>query len=113
MKVTIKDLARLLSLSTSTISRALNDHPDISDKVKERVKSAAQRFNYMPNLHARYFRKKHTGLIAVVLPELHRFFIPDLLKGIETEIENKNFSLIIFQSHNSYKREIEIIKHCL
>ncbi|HJW30092.1 MAG TPA: LacI family DNA-binding transcriptional regulator, partial [Saprospiraceae bacterium] len=113
MKTTIKDLAKLLSLSPSTISRALNDHPDISDRVKDRVKSAASRFNYMPNLHARYFRKKHTGLIAVVLPELHRFFIPDLLKGIETEIEDKDFSLIIFQSHNSYKREIEIIKHCL
>lgn len=113
MKMTIKDLAKLLSLAPSTISRALNDHPDISEKVKVRVKAAAERFGYMPNLHARYFRKKKTNLVALILPEFDRFFTPDLLNGVESFLKNHNYSLITFATNNSYKREVEIVKHCL
>lgn len=113
MKMTITDLGKILSLSPSTISRALNDHPDISEKVKIKVKAAAERFGYMPNLHASSFRKKKTNLVALVLPEFDRFFTPDLLNGVESFLKNHNYSLITFATNNSYRREIEILKHCL
>ena len=57
-RITIKDLADLLQISTSTVSRALSNHPDISDAVKKRVKEAAETFNYIPNDFAINFRKK-------------------------------------------------------
>lgn len=112
-RVTIKDLAKILNLSTSTISRALSDHPDISDATKERVRTVADELNYTANVHARFFRKQHSGLIAVVLPEINMFFTPSLIKGINKSIANTNFSLITFLSNDSYKREKEIVKQCM
>ena len=78
-RTNIKDLAKLLSLNPSTISRALSNHPDISPETKERVKKAADEFNYIPNLHAKYFRQKNSGLIALIMPEFYMFFTPSLM----------------------------------
>jgi LacI family transcriptional regulator len=112
-RVTIKDLAKILSLSTSTISRALSDHPDISEATKNRVRIAADEFNYTTNVHARFFRNQNSRLIALVLPELNMFFTPNLIKGINKTIVSSNYSLITFISNDSYKREKEIIKQCM
>lgn len=112
-RVTIKDLAKLLNVSTSTVSRALSDHPDISDATKEKVQKLAEEFNYRTNVHARLFRKQHSGLIALILPEVNMFFTPNLIKGINKTISSSNYSLITFLSNDSYKKEKEIIKQCL
>lgn len=112
-KITIKDIAKMLSISVSTVSRALADHPDISQDTKARVKEVAEKFNYLPNLHARFFRKKNTKLIALIIPEFNRFFIPDLISGIQKVIDLENYSLIIFQSRNNPDIEAEIIKYCM
>ena len=112
-RVTIKDLAKLLNLSTSTVSRALSDHPDISEATKKRVRAAAEEFNYTANVHARFFRQQHSGLIALVLPEVNMFFTPSLIKGINNVIAASGYSLITFLTNDSYKREKEIIKQCL
>lgn len=85
----IKELAKLLSLNPSTVSRALADHPDIKPETRERVKAAAIEFNYQPNLHARFFRKRSSGLIAVILPSYNMFFIPNLLDGINEHLKMK------------------------
>lgn len=112
-RVTIKDLANLLNLSTSTISRALSDHPDISEKTKNRVKELATEFNYTTNIHARFFRKQNSGLIALILPEINMFFTPNLIKGINKAIASSKYSLITFLTNDSYKKEKEVIKQCL
>lgn len=112
-RTTIKDLAKILSLSTSTVSRALSNHPDISDATKNRVRIAAEEFNYTTNLHARFFRNQSSGLIALILPEINMFFSPNLIKGINKMIVSSNYTLITFLSNDSYKREKEIIKQCL
>lgn len=103
----------MLSLNPSTVSRALADHPDISPETKKKVKESALAFNYQPNLHARYFRKKSSGQVAVILPEFNMFFIPELMKGINSVIDASGLSIIIFFSNNSLDREIEIMNHCL
>lgn len=112
-RVTIKDLAKLLNLSPSTISRALSDHPDISDATKKKVRKVAEEFNYTTNVHARLFRKQHSRLIALILPEINMFFTPNLIKGINKTIASSNYSLITFISNDSYKKEKEIVKQCL
>lgn len=111
--INIKQLAKLLSLNPSTISRALSDHPDISSETKERVKLAAKEFNYLPNLHAKYFRQKNSGLIALILPEFNMFFTHKMIEGINSVLENSDYSIIIFISNNSLKKEIEITRHCI
>lgn len=112
-RITIKDLAKMLNLSTSTISRALSNHPDISDKTKARVNEVAEQFNYTTNMHARLFRKQHSGLIALILPEVNMFFVPNLIKGINNIIDASKYSLIIFLTNDDLKKEIEIIKQCV
>jgi LacI family transcriptional regulator len=112
-RITIKDLSKMLSLAPSTISRALQDHPDIKQSTKDRVNEAVKKFNYIPNLHARYFRKKHSGLIALILPKIHMFFTPSLMEGINVCLDENEYSLIIFQSDNDFNREKELLQYCL
>lgn len=112
-RVTIKDLAQMLNLSTSTISRALSGHPDISEATRKRVQETADAFNYTTNLNARLFRKQSSGLIALILPEINMFYSPQLIEGINEVIASTNYSLITFISNDNIKREKEIVKHCL
>ncbi|MEM9921034.1 MAG: LacI family DNA-binding transcriptional regulator [Bacteroidota bacterium] len=112
-RVTIKDLAKMLNLSTSTVSRALSDHPDISEATKRKVNLVAEELNYTTNIHARLFRKQNSGLVALVLPEMNMFFTPSLIKGINKTIAETNYSLITFLSNDDYQQEKEIIKQCL
>lgn len=112
-RITIKDLAKMLSVSTSTVSRALSNHPDISDETKERVKSLARQFNYTTNVHARFFRKQHSRLIALILPEVNMFFTPKLIRGVNQAISSTKYSLITFLSNDSLKKEKEIVNQCL
>ena len=112
-RITIKDLAKLLNLSTSTVSRALSDHPDISTETKMRVRKLAEEFNYTTNLHARLFRKQNSRLIALILPEINMFFSPKLIEGINSVITSSKYSLITFLSNDSYEREKEIVEQCL
>ncbi|KAA3640141.1 MAG: LacI family transcriptional regulator [Bacteroidetes bacterium] len=112
-RVTIKDLAKMLNLSTSTVSRALSDHPDISQATKNRVRQAAEEFNYTTNVHARFFRKQHSGLIALILPEMNMFYTPNLIQGINKTIDQSKYSLITFITNDSYVKETEVINQCL
>jgi DNA-binding LacI/PurR family transcriptional regulator len=111
-RVTIKELAKVLNLSPSTVSRALSDHPDISKATKEKVREASKMFNYSPNLRARYLRTKSSGLIALILPEYFMFFIPEMMKTISDAVGQKGYSLMVFQSDNSYIKELNIINNC-
>ena len=64
------------------VSRALADHPDISEETKGRVRECAQAMHYIPNFRARYLRAKNSRLLALILPEMNMFFFPSLITGI-------------------------------
>jgi LacI family transcriptional regulator len=113
MNITLTDLAKMLSLNPSTVSRALSDHPDVSDETKLRVRNAANEFKYRPNLRARFFRKKKSGLIALILPEINTFFVPKMIEGINRVFSTAGFSTIIFCSDNRIDKEIALLDHCL
>jgi LacI family transcriptional regulator len=72
--MTLKDLARFLNVSPSTVSRALNNHPDISIEVRNRVQQLAEELQFKPNSFAANFRKKQSKLIAVILPKIYWSF---------------------------------------
>ena len=111
-RVTLRDIAKRLSLSMPTVSRALADHPDISSATKERVRDVAQSLNYIPNYRARYLRAKHSRLIALILPEMNMFFVPSMITGINRVVQLNDYSLIVFQSDNSIVQERRLVEYC-
>lgn len=112
-KLTIKDIAKLLRVSTSTVSRALSDHPDISEETRMRVKEVAHELNYKKNLYASFFRKNKSGLIALILPEINMFYTPKMVKSINNLIAPSNYSLIISLTNDQVEKEEEIIEKCI
>lgn len=88
-QITLKQLAEQLSLSTSTVSRALNNHPDISETTIRRVKKLASKLNYAPNIFARGFRTHSTRIIGVIVPNVSHYFTTTILEGILDEAEKR------------------------
>lgn len=109
-QVTIKDIARELGISPSTVSRALKDHPDISSKTKEAVHALADKLNYQPNIVALNLRQKKTFTIGVIIPELVHFFFSTVISGIEDVAYQAGYSVLLAQSNESYEREKTDIK---
>ncbi|MCB0494513.1 MAG: LacI family DNA-binding transcriptional regulator [Cyclobacteriaceae bacterium] len=104
--ITIKDLARELNISPSTVSRALKDHPDISPETKKIVKELAEKLHYKPNLLAQGLRNSKTNTIGVIVPELVHFFFSTVVAGIEDVAYAKGYNVILCQSAEMYEREV-------
>jgi LacI family transcriptional regulator len=105
-QVTIKDIARELGISPSTVSRALKDHPDISTDTKKAVNELAEKLNYQPNIVALSLRQKKTNTIGVIIPELVHFFFSTVISGIEDVAYQAGYNVLITQSNESYQREV-------
>jgi LacI family transcriptional regulator len=108
--VTLKNIAHTLGMSISTVSRALNNHPDISSKTKEKVIAYAKENNYVPNLFARGFRAHKTNIIGVIVPNISHYFTSTLLKGILEEAEVHGYKVIISESVNNLHRQSEMLQ---
>jgi len=105
-QVTIKDLAEKLGISTSTVSRALKDHPDISLKTRQAVKELAKLLGYKPNLIALNLKHSKTNTIGLVVPEVEHPFFSKIINGIEEVAYENNYNVIVVQSNESYMREV-------
>lgn len=103
---TITDLARLLGLSPSTVSRALRDHPDISAKTKERVLIMAAETHYQPNLIAQSLQNQRSNNIGVIVPEIRNTFFSTVISGIEEIAYEAGYTIMVCQSGDTYQREI-------
>lgn len=106
-KITIKELAVILHVSPSTISRALQNHPSIGKKTTLLVQETAQKLGYFPNSLASNLRRKKTNLIGVIIPRIDRHFQSSAISGIEEVCSKSGYYVTIFQSNNSYEREKE------
>lgn len=105
-QVTIKDLAKELGISASTVSRALKDHPDISEKTKKRVQELAKKLNYKPNAIALSLRQGKSNVIGVIIPQIVHHFFSTVISGIEDVAFEYGYTVIVSQSNESVKREI-------
>ncbi|CAI8786432.1 HTH lacI-type domain-containing protein [Chryseobacterium sp. IT-36CA2] len=103
----------MLNISTSTVSRALKDHPDISSSVKLKVKEAAEMFNYVPNDFAISFRKNSSKVIGLIVPEISIFFLPSIINGISSVLNKEGYRFFILSSDDSYETEKEHIETCI
>lgn len=108
--VTIYDIAEKLNLATSTISRALKDHPSISDKTIKKVKKTAEEMGYVPNTLAAGLRGNKTNTIGVLIPTVTQPFLSSLISGIEITAQKSGYNVIIMQSHDSYDEEVSMAK---
>jgi LacI family transcriptional regulator len=105
-QITIKNIASELRLSASTVSRALNDHPDIHIQTKKLVKKAAGELGYNPNIIARSLKSSKSNQIGVIVPEIRHDFFANAISGIEEIAYLKGYTIIIAQSNEQQEREI-------
>src|SRR5580765_5238288 len=101
-KLTIKTLAKELQLSVSTISKALRDSHEISEKTKKKVLELARELKYTPNPYASSLRRKRSKTIAVILPEVADNFFSLAINGIQSIAEIKGYHLLIYLSHDKF-----------
>lgn len=109
-KTTLKELSKGLNLSISTISKALNNSPEISKATIEKVKSFAALNNYVPNYAARNLKSGSSRTIGVVLPTISTPFYSSAFEGIESASKENGFKSLIFLSHDSLDQERNCIE---
>lgn len=107
---TIKEIARRLKISPSTVSRALNDHPSIGLVTTMRVKKVAEELNYEPNQTAIFFKQRRTFTIGVILPSLSEPFFSSAISEIEKVAVEHEYTVLMGQSHDDAARELKILK---
>lgn len=112
-QITIKDIARELGISVSTVSRALTNNPEISETTKEMVRELARKLNYKPNLLASNLRTNKNTTIGVVIPEVNHHFFASVLDGIEQAANEAGYSILICQSHENMEKEIQNVQTLL
>lgn len=105
-QATIKNIASQLHLSASTVSRALNNHPDIHIKTKTLVKQVADELGYNPNIMARNLKSRTSNQIGVIVPEIRHDFFANAISGIEEVAYQKGYTIVIAQSNEQQEREI-------
>ena len=103
--ITIKDIARELGISVSTVSRALQNHPDISEQTKVLVRECARKLNYKPNVMASNLRTNKNTTIGVVIPELNHHFFSSVLDGIEQAANDAGYTILICQTGENVEKE--------
>lgn len=108
-QATIKEIAKKLGVSISTVSRALHDHPSIGLRTKMRVQEVAKELNYEPNQAAIQFKMGKTFTLGVILPELTENFFSQAISGIEDVAFENNYNVLFGQSHDDVEKEKQIL----
>jgi len=112
-KTTIHDIAKKLNITASTVSRALNDNPRISDATKKAVQRAAQKLNYHPNHIAAALRNGRSNIIGVIVPTVDRSFFSSVVRGIEEIANQARYNVMICQSYDDYEKEVATVEALL
>ncbi|GAB2764142.1 LacI family DNA-binding transcriptional regulator [Rhabdobacter roseus] len=109
--VTIKEIARQLGVSKSTVSRALRDSSEISQETKDRVLELARQLNYSPNPIALSLLNNRTHTLGIIVPEIANPFFSTAIGGVEDIAYSRGYHVMIYQSHESYERELIDVQH--
>ena len=107
----LKELAKELNLSISSVSRALRDSKEISTATKKIVLAKAKELNYHANPFASNLRRQKSKTIAVVIPEIANNFFSLAINGAESYAQKKGYHVLIYQTHDDVQQEISISKH--
>ena len=105
-QTSLSDIAKAIGVSVSTVSRALNDHPDISDKTRNAVKKIAAELAYEPNALALSLVTRSTHTLGVIIPNLQTTFFATMLSGIQHVASQAGFRVVICQSDDLHQTEV-------
>ena len=105
-KVTLKQIARELDVSISTVSKALKNSKEISEDTREKVQAFAKLYNYKPNNIALSLKNRKTKTIGVIIPEIVHHFFSKVIRGIELYANNKGYNVIVGLSNESFDKEV-------
>ena len=105
-KITLKQIARDLQVSVSTVSKALKDSKEISKETKERIRAYAKENNYKPNNIALSLKNRRTKNIGVIIPEVVHYFFSTVIRGIEKCANANGYNVIICVSNEAYDKEV-------
>ena len=112
-KATIHDIAKKLNITASTVSRALNDNPRISEETKKAVLKAARKLNYQPNHIAAALRNGKSNIIGIIVPTVDRTFFSSVVRGIEEIANQSRYNVMICQTYDDYEKEVETVNALL
>ncbi len=107
--ITLKELSKLLGVSISTISKALNDSHEISESTKKRIREMAELHNYQPNKLAVSLKSGKTRTIGVIIPSIQNYFFAQVLFGIEKVIADSDYNIIVSITHESLEKESKAV----
>lgn len=105
-KITLKDIARELEVSISTVSKALKNSDEISRDTKDKIQAFAKLYNYRPNSIAISLKNRQSKNIGIIIPEIVHYFFSTVIKGIEKYANTKGYNLIICVTNESYEKEV-------
>jgi len=105
-KITLKDIAKELDVSISTVSKALKNSEEISRDTKEKIQAFAKLYNYKPNNIAVSLKNKRTKNIGVVIPNIVHHFFTTVVRGIEKIANSKGYNVIVCLSNESFDKEV-------
>lgn len=110
--ITLKEIATTLGISITTVSKALKNYPDVSEKTKKAVKDLADNLNYTPNSFAVNLRTKESKTIGLIIPEVTHHFFANIIKAIIDAAEKNGYLVIILHSNESLeleKKQVELL----
>jgi len=107
----IKEFAKKLNLSVSTVSKAFRQGYDINPQTRERILAAAKEYNYQPNPAATSLRTQKNKTIAVILPAIDNSFFVLVIKGIESIAQENGYHVLIYLTHEDYQKEVSLTQN--
>ena len=108
--IRLKDIAKELGISIPSVSRALNNKPDIGEDTKKKVFELAEKLQYQKNEFAINFKNQQTFIIGVIIPQIVHHFFSNVISGIINEAEKLGYSVMLYQSNESYESELKGVK---
>ncbi|WP_452218958.1 LacI family DNA-binding transcriptional regulator [Lacinutrix undariae] len=105
-KITLKQIARELDVSISTVSKALKNSAEISDDTKQKIQAFAKLYNYRPNNIALSLKNRKTKTIGIIIPEIVHYFFAKVIRGIELVANNRGYNVIVGLSNESFDKEV-------
>lgn len=109
MQVTISDIAKRAKVSSTTVSRVLNNSGYVKDDTKKRILAAIKEMNYTPSAIARSLSKSETNTIGVIVPDITNSYFGEIIKGISEIAEINNLNIILFNTDNYLDRELRAL----
>src|SRR5580765_3329795 len=113
MPTTLEDIARALRVSKMTVSRAINNHPEISRQTRARILAMAQKMKYRPNQFARALTTNHSYLIGIVVPDLMHSYFAEICRGVEAHARPAGYQNLISSTDEEARKEIDEIEALL